>query len=234
MIYLSQSLQKRVIPIFHYALNPTGFLLLGSTEGLLGAGSELFEMTDKKQKIFRKRLVSTPLASGFSVGRPEPESSGGQISASSSKPAEALKAPMELQREADRLLLSRYVPPAVLVNHELEILQTRGHTASFLELPAGRASLNLLKMARPGLLFDLRSAIEEAREKGFEAIRQDVRVEEDGKSRTVSIRVIPFKVPSQEQYSFLIIFEGSSSGENRLRAPGTSNMPESSLMLDTT
>jgi two-component system CheB/CheR fusion protein len=232
MIYLSQSLQKKVIPIFHYALNPTGFLMLGSTEGLLGAGSELFEMTDKKQKIFRKRLVSTPLASGFSVGRPEPEPSAGQISASSSKPAEALKVPMELQREADRLLLSRYVPPAVLVSNQLEILQTRGHTSSFLELPAGRASLNLLKMARPGLLFELRSALEEAREKGFEAIRQDVHVEEDGKSRTVNIRVIPFKVSSQEQYSFLIIFEGSSSGEGRLPTPGTSNMPESSLRLD--
>jgi two-component system, chemotaxis family, CheB/CheR fusion protein len=232
MIYLSQSLQRRVIPIFHYALNPTGFLMLGSTEGLMGAGSELFEMTDKKQKIFRKRLVSTPLASGFSVGRPEPEPSGGQTSASSSKPTEALKVPMELQREADRLLLSRYVPPAVLINHQLEILQTRGHTASFLELPPGKASLNLLKMARPGLLFELRNAIEEAREKGFEAIRQDVRAEEDGKSKTVSVRVIPFKISSQEQYSFLIIFESSSSAENRLPAPGISNVPLSPLMLD--
>jgi two-component system CheB/CheR fusion protein len=232
MIYLSQSLQRRVIPIFHYSLNPTGFLMLGSTEGLLGAGSELFEMTDKKQKIFRKRLVSTPLASGFSVGRSEPEPNGVQTSASSSKPAEALKVPMELQREADRLLLSRYVPPAVLINHQLEILQTRGHTASFLELPPGKASLNLLKMARPGLLFELRNAIEEAREKGFEAIRQDVRVEEDGKSTTVSVRVIPFKVSSQEQYSFLIIFESSSSLENRLPTPGISNIPASSLVLD--
>ena len=78
MIYLSQSLQKRVIPIFHYALNPTGFLMLGSTEGLLGAGSELFEMTDKKQKIFRKRLVSAPVAFGFSVGKPEHGPSGTQ------------------------------------------------------------------------------------------------------------------------------------------------------------
>ena len=95
--------------------------------------------------------------------------------------------------------MSRYVPPAVLINHQLEILQTRGHTASFLELPAGKASLNLLKMARPGLLFELRSAIEEAREKGFEAIRQEVRVEEDGKTKTITIRVIPFKVPSQER-----------------------------------
>jgi two-component system, chemotaxis family, CheB/CheR fusion protein len=232
MIYLSQSLQRRVIPIFHYALNPTGFLMLGSTEGLLGAGSELFEMTDKKQKIFRKRLVSTPLASGFSVDRPEAEPSGGQTSASSSKPAEALKVPMELQREADRLLLSRYVPPAVLINHQLEILQTRGHTASFLELPPGKASLNLLKMARPGLLFELRNAIEEAREKGFEAIRQDVRVEEDGKGKTVSVRVIPFKVSSQEQYSFLIIFESSSSAENRLPAPGIPNIASSSLAYE--
>jgi two-component system CheB/CheR fusion protein len=232
MIYLSQSLQRRVIPIFHYALNPTGFLMLGSTEGLLGAGSELFEMTDKKQKIFRKRLVATPLASGFSVNRPEPEPGGGQSSASSSKPAEALKVPMELQREADRLLLSRYVPPAVLINHQLEILQTRGHTASFLELPPGKASLNLLKMARPGLLFELRNAIEEARAKGFEATRQNVSVDEDGASKTVTVRVIPFKVSSQGQYSFLIIFEDGSSSENRLPAPGISNTPVGALMLD--
>ena len=60
-------------PDFHYALNPTGFLMLGSTEGLLGAGSELFEMSDKKQKIFRKRPVPGPVAFGFSLGKPEPE-----------------------------------------------------------------------------------------------------------------------------------------------------------------
>jgi two-component system, chemotaxis family, CheB/CheR fusion protein len=233
MIYLSQSLQRRVIPIFHYALNPTGFLMLGSTEGLLGTGSELFEMTDKKQKIFRKRLVATPLAPSFSVSKPEPEPGGGQSAASAPKPAEALKVPMELQREADRLLLSRYVPPAVLINHQLEILQTRGHTSSFLELPPGKASLNLLKMARPGLLFELRNAIDEAREKGFEAIRQNVRVEgDDDESKTVSIRVIPFKVSGQEQYSFLIIFESGSSAENRLPASGISNLPAAPLTLD--
>ncbi len=231
MIYLSQLLQRRVIPIFHYALNPTGFLMLGSTEGLLGAGSELFEMVDKKQKIFRKKLVSTPLAAGFSVGEPEPEP-GGEQTLATSKPTEALKVPMELQREADRLLLSRYVPPAVLINHQLDILQTRGHTASFLELPPGKASLNLLKMARPGLLFELRSAIEEAREKGFEAVRQDVRADEDGKSNAVTVRVIPFKVSSQEQYSFLIIFESSSSASDRLPAPGMLNDPANSRALD--
>ncbi len=220
MIYLSQSLQKRVVPIFHYALNPTGFLMLGSTEGLLGAGSELFEMTDKKQKIFRKRLVATPAAFAFSVGRPEPQSSDAQPAPASKQP-ETLKIPMELQREADRLLLSRYVPPAVLINEHLEILQTRGRTASFLELPSGKASLNLLKMARPGLLFELQGAIDEARKQGFEAIRQHVRVE-DEKIKAVTIRVVPFKVPTQTQHSFLIVFESDSPAEDGVSATGLS------------
>jgi two-component system CheB/CheR fusion protein len=231
MIYLGQSLQKRVIPIFHYALNPTGFLMLGSTEGLLGAGSELFEMTDKKQKIFRKRLVSSPVSFGFSVEKQEQPSVGSQAMAPP-KSQETSKIPMELQREADRLLLARYVPPAVLINEHLEILQTRGRTASFLELPSGKASLNLLKMARPGLLFELQGAIDEARKQGFEARRQKVRVD-DEHIKTVAIRVIPFKVPTQTQYCFLIVFESETTAENG-SATGLSPIPVAEVILDPT
>ena len=229
MIYLSQSLQKRVVPIFHYALNPTGFLMLGSTEGLLGAGSELFEMTDKKQKIFRKRLVSAPVAFGFSVGMPEHGPTGTPTVTGQSKSPEAPKIPMELQREADRLLLARYVPPAVLINEHLEILQTRGRTASFLELPSGKASLNLLKMARPGLLFELQGAIDEARKQGFEAIRSRVRVE-DEKIKTVTIRVVPFKVPTQTQHSFLIVFESDLPVEDGMPPSGLVQAPAAQMV----
>jgi two-component system, chemotaxis family, CheB/CheR fusion protein len=224
MIYLSQTLQKRVVPIFHYALNPTGFLMLGSTEGLLGAGSELFEMADKKQKIFRKRLVSTPVAFGFSVDKPEHGPTGSPAVTAQSKSHETLKIPLGLQREADRLLLARYVPPAVLINEHLEILQTRGRTASFLELPSGRASLNLLRMARPGLLFELQGAIDEARKQGFEAIRPRVKVE-DEKIKTVTIRVVPFKVPAQTQLSFLIVFESDGPGEDGSTSSGLTHVP---------
>lgn len=207
MIYLSQTLQKRVIPIFHYALNPTGFLMIGSTEGLLGAGSELFEMADKKQKIYRKKMVSTPVTFGFSVGQPEHDTDGAEAPAPPVKPPDTTKAPIELQREADRLLLARYTPPAVVINEQLEILQSRGRTGAFLELPTGKASLNLLKMARPGLLFELQSAIDEARKNGVEAKREKVHVETNGHAREVTVRVIPFKTPVQEQHSFLIVFE---------------------------
>jgi two-component system CheB/CheR fusion protein len=230
MIYLGQSLQKRVIPVFHYALNPTGFLMLGNTEGLLGAGSELFEMTDKKQKIFRKRLVSSAVAFGFSVGKQEQPSSGSQA-ITPAKSQETAKIPMELQREADRLLLARYVPPAVLINEHLEILQTRGRTASFLELPSGKASLNLLKMARPGLLFQLQGAIDEARKQGFEARRQNVRVD-DEQIGAVTIRVIPFKVPAQTQYSFLIVFETERAADDGSATTGLSPIPAGEVVVD--
>ncbi len=207
MIYLSQPLQKRVIPVFHYALNPAGYLMIGNTEGLLGAGSELFDMADKKQKIYRKKLVPTPVTFGFSVRRPEHDGATVEMPAPSAKGMELLKAPLELQREADRLLLTRYAPPAVVVNEQMEILQSRGRTGNFLELAPGKASLNLLKMARPGLLFELQNAIDEARKSGVEAVRSNVLVEGDGQTHTTTVGVQPFRTPVQEQNSYLITFE---------------------------
>jgi two-component system CheB/CheR fusion protein len=207
MIYLGQSLQKRVIPTFHYALNPTGFLMIGNTEGLLGAGSDLFDMVEKKQKIYRKKLVASPVAFGFSMGQPEHESVAAESPSPSLRSAESLKAPMELQREADRLLLTRYAPPAVVINEQMEILQTRGRTGTFLELAPGKASLNLLKMARDGMLFELQGAIEEAKSTGLETERPNLHVESDGVVRIITVRVVPFRTPVQEKQSLLVIFE---------------------------
>jgi two-component system CheB/CheR fusion protein len=120
--------------------------------------------------------------------------------------------PADLQREADRLLLARYAPPSVVVNDQVEIVQTKGHTGPFLELPAGKVSLNMLKMARPGLLFDLQSAIDEARKSGIDAVRANVQVEGNAGSTLTSLRVTPFKTPVQDRTSFLIAFEAPSGG----------------------
>jgi two-component system, chemotaxis family, CheB/CheR fusion protein len=205
MIYLSQALQRRVIPVFHYALNSRGFLMIGNTEGLLGSGAELFDMADKKQKIYRKRSVPTPVTFGFAVHRAEAQTDGvPQLPIT--KVAEATRVPTDLQREADRLLLARYAPPSVVVNDLLDVIQTKGHTGGFLELPTGKASLNLLKLARPGLLFELQNAIDEAKKSGVDAIRPNVLIEGDGSTLT-NLRVTPFKTPVQEKCSFLVTFE---------------------------
>lgn len=207
MIYLSQSLQRKVIPIFHYALNPNGFLIIGNTEGLLGTGSELFDMVDKKQKIYRKKMVSMPMTFGFSVGVPDvaPEAAGAPVPPD--KQQEAMKAPIELQREADRLLLASYAPPAVVVNDQLQILQTRGRTGGFLELPHGKASLHLLKMAKPGLLFELQKAIEESRKSNTESRRPNVHIDANGESTVVTIRVLPFGPSPRDGNNLLVVFE---------------------------
>jgi two-component system CheB/CheR fusion protein len=206
MIYLSQALQRRVIPIFHYALNSDGFLMIGNTEGLIGTGAELFEMADKKQKIYRKKAVPTPVTFGFSVHATEPHRDG-DTAGPASKAADTARVPADLQREADRLLLARYAPPSVAVNDQLEIIQTKGHTGAFLELPTGKVSLNLLKMARPGLLYELQNAIDEARKSGVDTTRANVAVESDGGATLTNLRVTPFRTPLHDSTSFLVVFE---------------------------
>lgn len=115
--------------------------------------------------------------------------------------------PADGQREADRLLLSKYVPFAVVVTDDLEILQTRGRTNRFLELPTGKASLNLLKMARPGLLYELRSLIENARKHAIPVSKENVVLEDGEEAITVRLEVIPFRTPARDQRHFLVLFE---------------------------
>jgi two-component system, chemotaxis family, CheB/CheR fusion protein len=217
LIYMGAALQRRVMPVFHYALKPGGFLMVGSSEGLVGMGAELFEAADKKHKIYRKRPVPSPILFGFKVERDEPRTksvASGQILPRQPEP---LEAPLSLQKEADRLLLSRYAPAAVLVSDNLEILQTRGHTSRYLELPSGSASLNLLKMARRGLLFELQDAIQRARKKGAATRKENLSIE-NGDSKPVNIEVIPFKAGSGRErkgmhqgHNFLVVFEERSA-----------------------
>src|SRR5215813_5473188 len=209
LIYMGPALQKRVIPVFHYALNPTGFLMVGDTEGLLGAGAELFDLVDKKHKIYRKKLVPSPVAFGFSMEHYK--GARRDAAASAIKGPEAPKLPADLQREADRLLLAKYVPAAVVVNEHLDILQSRGHTGPYLELAPGKASLNLLKMLRPGLLFELQKAMEAARKTHTTVRRENIEFENNGDARLTNIEIIPFRVPPNEHQNFVIVFEDVSS-----------------------
>src|SRR5207249_716669 len=66
----------------------------------------------------------------------------------------------EVVREADRMLMMRFAPPAVIINESMDIVQFRGNTEHYLSPAPGEASLNILRMAREGLLFELRSAIQ--------------------------------------------------------------------------
>jgi len=221
LIYLSPVLQKRVIPIFHYALQPQGFLLVGNTEGLLGPGADIFELVDRKSKIYKKRPGASSVTFGMTVG--SLVASGQENPDRAARDQPAAKTPADVQREADRLLLSRYVPSAVVVNADLDIVQSRGRTNRFLELPTGKASLNLLQMARPGLLYELRSLVENARKTGTPVAKDDVVLEDANGGMVIRLEIIPFRTPARDQKHFLVLFEekGHAKWEHGSKAVGT-------------
>ncbi|MEK7405013.1 MAG: CheR family methyltransferase, partial [Acidobacteriota bacterium] len=203
LIYLEPVLQKRVIPMFHYALKPAGFLVLENSE-TVGAFPDLFSLEECKHKIYRKRPVVVQTPFEFDAARaPALKPEGPERAA---RPGEEAAGGLDLQKEADRIVLARHSPPGVVVNEDLEVVQFRGRTSPYLEPVPGRASLNLLKMAREGLLLELRSALDRAKRSGQPVKKSGVVVKSDGGVREVNFEVAPLHSMKQGRH-YLVVFE---------------------------
>jgi two-component system, chemotaxis family, CheB/CheR fusion protein len=199
LIYLDPTAQRRVMQMFHYALRPQGFLMLGPAEGV-GAASTFFELVDKSHRVYTRR--PGPAHTGLDLGA----SNGTSVAPLGMPASNELSAFSEvdtMQRETDRFLLSRYVPASVLVDDALNMLQFRGETSPYLEHASGVASLNLHRVLRPELLVEISPAIQEVRDSGVAAMREGLRV---GELSNIKVEVVPFKAPSDERY-FLILLE---------------------------
>jgi two-component system, chemotaxis family, CheB/CheR fusion protein len=219
LIYLSPVLQKKVIPIFHYALKPNGFLLVGNTEGMFGPAAEIFDLVDRKSKIYQKKAVPSPVTFGLTINGHQAVEDPPEKARTFAQGDELAKTPADVQREADRLLLAKYVPSAVVVNDELEILQSRGRTSRYLELPTGKVSLNLLKMARPGLLYELRALVDKARKNSIPVSKDGIVTEDGNETSVVRLEVIPFRSPARDHRHFLILFEEKEGRKSAAAKP---------------
>jgi two-component system CheB/CheR fusion protein len=199
MIYFEPELQYRLVPLFHYALKASGFLLLGSAENI-GRFSNLFDVVGQKSKLFRKRSGQRhpSLNVGFTVlpSLPSPESSR----------AEAQDTAHDVTKKADKALMDRFCPPAVLVDRNLEILQFRGAVTPFLQPASGKASLNLFNMTLPVLEFELRSLIDQAKSSRGQARREGLPVEIGGVNQKLSLEVIPVGGTEIPGSTFIIAF----------------------------
>ncbi len=209
LIYLEPSLQRKVFPTFHYALKPDGFLFLGSSE-TAGGFTDLFEPVDKKQRIFSKRAApAAPLQLPVMKQAPDGESATSTrlplVPTARLQESEDLRGELNTQREADRITVNQFAPPGVLINSELRILQFRGPTGAYLSPPTGKATFNLLKMAREGLMLPLRSAINTAKKDNRAVRKKGVRLADNGRGRTITIQVIPLK--NLKERCFLVLFE---------------------------
>jgi two-component system CheB/CheR fusion protein len=200
LIYLGPLLQKRVVPTLHYALKPGGFLLLGGAESL-GTFSEYFAPLDKKNRIYQKKNSSTRLPAHFGSPDSAIRRRAGAKDTRQAQPASTV------EKEVDRLLLNRFVPASIVVNEQMEIVHFRGKTGHYLEPATGQPTFSLSKMAREGLLVDLRAALTKAK-KGNVAVRKPgVRVRSNGHTREVTLEVSPLRRQSTGERCYVIVFQ---------------------------
>jgi two-component system CheB/CheR fusion protein len=205
MIYLDSTLQRHIMPIFHYALKPGGYLLLGGSE-TIGGYSELFSLVDPKCRIYQRKQ-GTSRAHFEYVNRDIAVDQGRDPHGGAPATSE-----LDVQREADRVVLSKYSPPGVVVNENLEVVQFRGKTGQYLEPAPGQASFHLLKMAREGLLFDVRDAIEAAKKQGTAVRREGLRVKTNHHYQALTLEVLPIAVPPSPQRFYLVLFHAQEGG----------------------
>ncbi len=224
--------RKRMLPVFHSALNPSGFIVVDNSDGFMSAFSDFFFPVDNKNKVFARETA---------VLRQEVDLN--RDSSSTNFPAPQIElgksaVDKEVLKASDDMLLSKYAPPSVIVNENFDILQFRGRISPYIEPVSGEASLNLTKMAHPGLLIEILALLHQAK-KNRTPVTKEVRSGSHGGNGGDSkpplyIEVIPI---STTQYSdgithFTIVFRElpekmidsdksmKKGGEKRSKAPG--------------
>jgi PAS domain S-box-containing protein len=203
LIYLGPNLQRRVLPLFHYALKPNGFLLLGSSESV-GPFTQLFTVVDKAERLHRKApdvaAVRLDVFLPEGLRRPSPTLPKGE--------GEAAQA-FDPGKEADRVLLTQYVPPAIVVDATGAIVHIRGETGPYLRPAPGKPSLHLLKMVREDLLPDLERALRQVRDQGVAVRKEGIRVRADDQEREVALELLPLRAPGGPSGLTLVLFRGA-------------------------
>ncbi|MEG4029258.1 MULTISPECIES: chemotaxis protein CheB [unclassified Microcoleus] len=203
LIYLGPPLQKKLLPMFHYGLRSAGFLLLGTSE-TVGDFSEFFALFDKKNKIYTKKQLSHWLSMDLNANNYP-------LTPLNHPPLQTEKLDeIEMEKQADRIVLNHYAPVGVVINAASEIVQFRGQTNAYLEPAPGRASFSLLRMAKEGLRVELRTAIQQASQQKQPIARAGLQVKEGEIIRQIRINVIPFQAGAVAKNYFLVLFQEES------------------------
>jgi two-component system CheB/CheR fusion protein len=208
LIYMEGSLQKKLLPLFHYVLNPDGFLFLGTSE-TIGGFSDRFAPVDSKWRIFRRKADR--------IGREELPSIllGGARRTGAEKEGYNADKVLDRSEMARRLILRECSLPCVLVNEQHDILYVNSGTDKFLYQPAGEPSLDILKLARPELSYAVNTSLHKAAAEKRTVQRKAVGVKVGDKIEIIDIIVKPVNEETADGRMFLIVFK-----ETAVRADG--------------
>jgi len=204
LIYLTADLQRRVVPVLHYALRPRGYLVLGRSESL-GRHNRLFDVIDGKQKIFAKKPGSSG-AGPMVIPTGWPNARAGKTGVASPKLDPTPTGTRGLLEEADKAVLAAFSPPGVTVDSDLVVVDIRGRTDPYLRIRPGRPSLGLLDLVHEDLLGKVRSGLAEAKRTGEKVIIRAAGVAEGEERHTVDVHVLPFDSKPGDRH-YVVLFD---------------------------
>jgi len=227
LIYLTPELQKKLLPLFHYCLNPGGILFLGTAE-TIGSFTDLFSVSDNKWKTFRRTesgsaltyLTDFPSDLSFTDG-------------------DRVTTPPQFQKSEGRtvsdlvqsIILDDFAPSAVLINDKGDIVYVHGRTGKYLELSAGKTNVNIYALAREGLRQHLGSAIRRALTQDTDVTLKDLRVRTNGDYQVVQLTVKPLREPDAMRGLLLVVFDNAptslpaKSSRRKKRGPAGEENP---------
>nr|CRH04913.1 putative MCP methyltransferase/methylesterase, CheR/CheB with PAS/PAC sensor [Candidatus Magnetococcus massalia] len=203
LIYFNATLQSRVLPIFHYALLPHGFLFLGTSE-TVGAAANLFFPVERKWKIYKRQAISPERDMRFDLSH---DSSHAQQGSSLPMPPSTKQEERGIKSITEGLILNHYSPSCVVINEHFEILYTHGRTGNYLELPTGKASLNLLKLAKKDLLPDLTTTVRKVKTGGAPLRCDGLRIRTSGGFQFINLMVEPLHESEAFPGCLAVLFE---------------------------
>ena len=217
LIYFDNDLQRQLLPLFHFTLHPNGYLFLGSSE-TIGGFADLFAPIDTKWKIFQRKgsvvhrlaeypNLNLPMANLRPLGRAEPR-------------------PVDVRTLIEKIVLSEYTPPSVLVNGKYDILYFQGQTGKFLVPPKGEPSFNLFSMTREELRPKLITAMHQAMTEKKTIVARDVQLTRDNEIIQISMTVRPLYQPGVPANLFLVIFEEKPKPSQPKKRGKTLILPE--------
>jgi len=225
LIYLEPEIQRKVIALFHFALDAGGCLFLGPSE-TIGPHTDLFEPISKTHRIYRRigparsPRVEVPIATA----------AGRQALSARRSPASP-PASAKLADLMRSLLLENFAPAAVLIDRRAEILYTFGSTDRYLTIPSGEPTRNLMLLAREGLRSHLRSAIDRAlQQQGAPVVLADVRVIRPSGSYFVIVTVRAVPLPTDPEGLLLMTFQDDDRSPPSPSVPVAKNADEESAL----
>jgi len=212
LIYLNRGMHRHLLRQFHFALNPGGYLMLGSAESV-EAATDLFVPVDAAQKIYQARRVARPVHAAAAPASVHVRAAAPATSAARDATAAAEPVPSAMRRGrlfsfADIHLhkAAELAPPSILLNAEGDILHISEQAAGFLRQAGGEPTRELVRLVPPELQLALRVALFQARKSWRQACTGPLRYERAGRLHVVDLQVLPFRDPHAEDGLMLVRF----------------------------